>query len=1093
MGVRVRAHAARMRRRVLAAVAVGLVAALMQVLPTSGSTRADLGTDGTPDRALAGTRTVVVTLITGDRVRVTELGAGRRSASLLPGSPSYGKPVRVLNSSDATYVIPQMSATARESLDYSMFDVASLIRADGDVPLRVRFEGEPRDLDGIDIDGSSARHLRSGGVITDATYVPGAAVVDAADWVGVESVRLAGTDARRPASSRRDYQMHTLTIKVRGRTGKPVRFADASVQNVDDERLASFPVSIVNGVAKVSVPEGHYSVVAFAGNNFVTNPDFAVDGDATTRLEASDATVRPKVSVREAHGEGPYAQLIRLQRTSERRGSAIWESFGRFPRLERVPARLPHGRHRSFLYKTSIPKTGNAPDRIFTHDARSGVPADMSFPHQPSDFARVRQDLYSNGMSGRVIATVMGTSRGEIPTSTALHAVEAPGRRSIWLQAGRGIRWRQSVRAPFGIDAEMVRLSRYGSGRAEPVSFLRGPVGPGLERGINSGETGPGCTLCRVGDQLRGRLPLWSSAGTNQRGRLYDAALGSWTLRDEDEVLQRGHEAVRPRLELPAGDHTYSLDATSRVGAASGWPLSTRVSNTWHFESANRAGVVPLLMPSYVPPTDLSGTAGSDRMRYRLNVDNLGPTAAPITDASVRYSTDGGESWREARLERLDKNSFRVRYHNPATTKRHKYVSLRITARDRADRSVRETAIRAYRLSRTQSALTSSYARNASASVAVSRRESRRDTPDREGLAQSARPACKAPGERVYRCYALIEREGRQALTRVGAPAGWGANELRDAYGLPEHPEPGQKVGVVVAFDYPGAAEDMNRYRRQYGLPPCRIKGGCFTKINQDGGTDEYPRPDPGWALEAALDLQMVSAACPSCEIVLSEANRPRTRSLGKAVDAAVKAGAAVTNHSYGIQEYNGVERASRRYYDGQDFTAVASSGDFGFEPASFPASSAAVLAVGGTVLRHANSERGWREHAWSNAGSGCSGYFTGPDGQDDPGCDGRTIADVSAVAKGVAVFNSFSDPERRTWWTIGGTSVSSPLVAGMVAAANAGGTRPSVVYDNAAAFHDITRGYNGYCKSNYICTAKNGYDGPTGLGTPQGTHAFTD
>jgi subtilase family serine protease len=298
-------------------------------------------------------------------------------------------------------------------------------------------------------------------------------------------------------------------------------------------------------------------------------------------------------------------------------------------------------------------------------------------------------------------------------------------------------------------------------------------------------------------------------------------------------------------------------------------------------------------------------------------------------------------------------------------------------------------------------------------------------------------------------------------------------------------------VAVIVSGNYPHAESDLNHYRQQFGLPACTSESGCFTKINQKGQTGSYPPTDQGWGVEASLDLQMISAACPTCHIVLVEANQPDDKAFFKAEQAAIDAGATVTNHSFGRIELTGAETDALNY-DHDGVTAVASTGDFGYQPASFPASSPDVVAAGGTVLsRSSTDERGWTEKAWTYAGSGCSAYFDKPEGQDDTACHGRTIADVSAVAKGLAIYNTSLPRRYRGWLIVDGTSASSPLVAGMIASQGAGGLRPSALYANSDGFNDVVGGSNGFCQGSYICTGVPGYDGPTGLGSPASPEAF--
>jgi subtilase family serine protease len=169
----------------------------------------------------------------------------------------------------------------------------------------------------------------------------------------------------------------------------------------------------------------------------------------------------------------------------------------------------------------------------------------------------------------------------------------------------------------------------------------------------------------------------------------------------------------------------------------------------------------------------------------------------------------------------------------------------------------------------------------------------------------------------------------------------------------------------------------------------------------------------------------------------------------------------------------------------------TASSGDSGYGTL-WPAAIPSVVAVGGTSLVRSNTARGWTESAWSGAGSGCTGEPK-PSWQHDAGCSNRTMADVSAVADprtAVAVYDTYNEPG---WMAFGGTSVASPIIASVYALAGNSKTSSaaSIPYAHTSALFDVTTGSNGSCSPAYLCTAGPGYDGPTGLGTPNGTGAF--
>ncbi len=330
-------------------------------------------------------------------------------------------------------------------------------------------------------------------------------------------------------------------------------------------------------------------------------------------------------------------------------------------------------------------------------------------------------------------------------------------------------------------------------------------------------------------------------------------------------------------------------------------------------------------------------------------------------------------------------------------------------------------------------------------------------------------------------------------VTPNATPAGYGPADIQSAYKLGGKTS-GATVAIVDAYDDPTAASDLATYRAQYGLPSC-ASGSCFRKVNQSGSTSSYPAVDAGWAEEISLDLDMVSATCPSCKILLVEANSSSLANLGAAVNTAASFKPAAISNSYG-----GSDLPDSSYgapYNHPGIAVTASSGDSGYG-AQFPADSKYVTAVGGTSLTKASNSRGWSESAWSGAGSGCSRYNTAlaAAASFGTGCSRRAEADVSAVADpatGVAVYDTtVPTGDTKGWLVFGGTSASSPIIASVFAlSGNTTGTTNAIPYAHASALFDVTTGSNGHCSTKQLCTARAGWDGPTGLGTPNGTGAF--
>jgi subtilase family serine protease len=367
------------------------------------------------------------------------------------------------------------------------------------------------------------------------------------------------------------------------------------------------------------------------------------------------------------------------------------------------------------------------------------------------------------------------------------------------------------------------------------------------------------------------------------------------------------------------------------------------------------------------------------------------------------------------------------------------------------------------------------------------------------------RPACGAASPGYATCFALLRAAtpGPAAGHAASAtpPAGYGPADLASAYNLGSAQGSGagagQTVAVVDAFNDPTAAADLASYRATFGLPSCTTRNGCFRMVNQFGGKT-LPPTDDGWAVEISLDLQAVSAACPACSILLVEASNNSLGALAEAENTAARLGADVISNSYGAPEYTGMRRYEPSYTH-VGVTVTAATGDNGYGPAQFPANLTSVTAVGGTSLvRDDGNTRGWDELAWSGSGSGCSAWIIKPAWQRDTRCPGRMTADVSAVANpytGLAVYDTTPNPYGLPagWLIVGGTSASAPLIAGIYAlAGNADQiSGAAVLYLHRKHLNDVIGGSNGSCGGTYICTATKGYDGPTGLGTPNGIGAF--
>lgn len=373
-----------------------------------------------------------------------------------------------------------------------------------------------------------------------------------------------------------------------------------------------------------------------------------------------------------------------------------------------------------------------------------------------------------------------------------------------------------------------------------------------------------------------------------------------------------------------------------------------------------------------------------------------------------------------------------------------------------------------------------------SPSSGLSSNATQRPTAAQLGLWPRPGPAVRVCGtvpDGYARCQAWI-RTDIKGMARPDTPSGYAPSDLQMAYALTSSSKnggSGETVAIVDAYDDPNAASDLAVYREQYGLPPCGASTECFTK--QKYGTQS----NTGWAEEESLDVDMVSAICPKCKILLVEASSAGSAALSTAEKY------ATAHADYVSNSWSGNE-GSKKFdgdYDVSGVAITAATGDYGYNPtAQWPAILPTVIAVGGTDLTSVYPRK---ETAWADAGSGCSKVYAKPSFQTGlrTGCSMRAQADVSADADpytGVAVYDSF---HQAGWEVFGGTSVATPIVASVFAlAGNTSTNNPGNLYANSSNLNNVTSGSNGSCGAP-LCQAGPGWNGPTGLGTPHGIGAF--
>ena len=342
--------------------------------------------------------------------------------------------------------------------------------------------------------------------------------------------------------------------------------------------------------------------------------------------------------------------------------------------------------------------------------------------------------------------------------------------------------------------------------------------------------------------------------------------------------------------------------------------------------------------------------------------------------------------------------------------------------------------------------------------------------------------------------------DGLGSAGGLGPGGGMTPNQLRAFYGVPNSATTGNGViAIVDAYDYPTALTDFNTFSSQFGLP---LEGSASVTASTNKvfqvvyASGKKPQGNGGWNQEAALDIEWAHAMAPYAKIVLVEANSSSNADLYAAVDIAAKiANVQQVSMSWGGSEYR-TETSYDSHFNKTGPIFFASEGDSGGK-VIYPSCSQYVVAAGGTSVATNGSGIWTGESAWSSGGGGTSAYVAKPSWQAN--VTGtvvrRSVPDLSSDADpntGVAVYDSTAYQGYKGWMVFGGTSVSSPCLAGMLNATGKTYTSTTAFLSNLysdfkntpSVFRDITTGSNGFA-------AGPGWDFATGVGTPTGTGSF--
>jgi len=1056
-------------------------------------------------------RSQVRLLPTGDRV-VVSTAQGHPSYTLLRGPGSAG-PVSTLDGGGAHYVVPAaVSRLVGGLLDPSLFDVAAAPGGAGALRLAIRHTGGTPRLPGVTVTADAA------GVAT-ATLTPGSAPALGAALVGeARAVARGGTTGvfagvsqistagvRRPVIPA--FVMHTLVIRGLDDLGAPASSFGLLLNVVDGRRYTAF-VSIVRGQARVSVPAGVYSgAFSFdrqrADGTFVSQlvpvPETKVAGDGQVlTVDARAATLPARVTTPRSVTGGEVVATYTRTDALGFAGISVGAGGSSQGGLTVAPVGAPTRGTQSFSTVFHLEGPAAAAyvyDLSFTSLVVNRSAVQPVLPTGRLTTVNERHDTDTDGT-----ATVFGRSAvapGAFFIFTTLRPIAVPLTLTSYVYASDALGWSESE---FGNtradDLDIIEgFETYLPGTTRTVTWRHAPLAPE----VPDPSVTHACLACRSTEGLTLILDAFGDGTKTHTGQLFSSTDGTpvthfSVARGTTTLLSAEDSLGVLNLPAPAAAATYT--AVLDVDRYNADPvLSTRTHTEMSFSSAAGAGapaprgqqcpgtacrVLPVLQGRALLPTDGRGGISAGRRTLSVELGRVpGADLAGITSGTITVRPAGFFP-QDYPLVSAGGGRYSAQVDLPSFLVGSK-VDVSVGAVDAGGSTFKQTVQRAF--------VITAPAAPAPTAAAVGS----------AGWTSAARPACAAALAGSVRCFAQwLPGSGSvaPASARSGPPLpaeGYGPADIQAAYGLNPTSGAGRTVAVVGAFDNPNIEADLAIARSTWGLPPCTSASGCFRKVDQRGGR-QLPAPDPGWGLETSLDTQAVSAACPRCRILLVEADTSSLKDIGAAVNRAVSLGAKIVNNSYGTDEFAGMQRFARDFYTHPGVAQVVSSGDFGFTTAAFPAVLPSSIAVGGTSLTHRSGA--WTERVWRGAGSGCSAYVAKPAWQHDTHCSMRTVADLSAVADpstGLAVYDTFGLGASNGWIVVGGTSLSAPLVAGMIGLAGNAPTMDTAArtYAPGASLRDVVGGTNGFCGGDYLCRGVAGYDAPSGNGSPVGVGAL--
>ncbi|HEY3717422.1 MAG TPA: hypothetical protein VGL39_23100 [Jatrophihabitantaceae bacterium] len=706
----------------VAAVAAAGLTGLVAPRPTSAAP--------TPTDTAVAAAPAAVVLPTGERIQISGAGPNQH---VIVRHDSGAPRVQVLRVGGHTYAIPIEANTSE--LDLSMFDVAQLAQHQDRIPVSLRLTGAT--VPGVTItsrSGSSAK-----GYVTPASAAQFGAALRAGRG-NVPGLARISLDVPRPATVTPAYQQYTLDVKVKPPAGVTPDLNRLFVVNADDARKLNTGFNFTGDDQRISVPEGHYILMAQAVSAPTTEgapyrgwtvfrADVTVTGDGqTVVLDTSRATTSPYPTFTDLPRPATEQSMNFAFGVSDDRGKVALNFSGwRDLNVEDFVQSGHGGRHGKFSTVTwaqlNGPSSAPNPYGYYLAQAHANeVVGDERINASQSHLATVQAHYYGDGRAlvgfgGRTpvlpyldpgLTSITETSGG--PAVRTEYVYSPPG--AAWVGAPQ-----QELSDFSAVIGELNQARAFRAGQTYREDFFHGPLAPGAFSQPGPAAA-PYCQACRTATMMQLGVTAFNDSDPSHVGWPFggspDQSDQHMQVRQDGTVIFDQDSAFygrAPSFDIAAGDHDYRVIGTFD-GAADGQIRSTHATTEWGFRStsadpevpsdwvcaaapATPCTVLPMLTVSYAMPTSLTGTMAPGTSSFGVTVGHVQAAAAtPTTGLSFSVAVDGG-ALAPQQVRSLGGGRYLVTVVNPAVAS-GTGMTVSLHATDAAGGSITQTVQTAY-------------------------------------------------------------------------------------------------------------------------------------------------------------------------------------------------------------------------------------------------------------------------------------------------------------------------------------------------------------------------------------------------------------